>query len=275
MTEKMQDQAYLKTKQYANPNNLNARITVHSYFSTGTESWNDFIYRYLKSQPGLKMLALGCGNATQWRSNALRFSSNVQIVLSDLSMGMLKEGRETFKEDARYGFLCLDAQLIPFDKDSFDRVTANHMLYHVPHIDRALQEASRVLRTDGLFMAATNGEAHMHELYRLLRQFEPNYQVEDEKHTRFSLENGALQLEEFFKYVDVRIYNSDLWVTDAGLLVDYVYSMWDANETISQARREEMCAYFQTLIERDGGIFIRKSTGVFLASQNAESLASV
>ena len=54
-----------------------------------------------------------------------------------------------------------DAQELPFPDDAFDVVVANHMLYHVPEPARAAAEIGRVLRPDGLLLAATNGPDHL------------------------------------------------------------------------------------------------------------------
>ena len=58
----------------------------------------------------------------------------------------------------------MDAQDIPFEDDTFGCVVANHMLYHVPDLDKGLAEIRRVLKPGGKLYAATNGEAHMLEL---------------------------------------------------------------------------------------------------------------
>ena len=59
-----------------------------------------------------------------------------------------------------------DAMDLPFEDASFDAVVAMWMLYHVPDLDVALAEVRRVLRPGGLFVAVTNGDAHMAGLLR-------------------------------------------------------------------------------------------------------------
>jgi len=275
MADRMSDQVYLKQMQYANADNLNARILIHDLFSTNQEKWTDFVFKHLLIEKGMQLLAIGCGNATQWQENRTRFPQGSQFILSDLSIGMLQEARAGLQWDPRFSFYCGDAQVLAFNRASFDRVTANHMLYHVPDITAALQEVSRVLKPEGLFIAATNGNEHLIELYELLNNFDSDYLYEADKHARFSLENGTDQLDGIFPDVDVSIYESDLWVTDAKLLVDYTYSMWDVMDTIGEERRTEMQVFFQNLIDHDGGIYIRKSTGILLASQQSGRIDSL
>lgn len=272
---RMSDQEYLRHHQYNDPTNLNARIAVHSLFSTGKDKWSDFVFRYLGIIPGMKVLALGCGNATQWQANAARFPPDSTIHLTDLSHGMLCSASSALINDPRFSFAITDAQDIPYACHTFDRVTANHMLYHVPDIHRSLAEVKRVLKPDGLLMAATNGENHMRELYDTLSVLCPGYTPEDSKHTRFSLENGLGSLQSIFLHVIMIPYLSDLWVTDAKVLVDYVFSMWDASGVIKKDQYLALLTHFRSVIEEKGGFFIRKSTGIFLASDSPKSLPSI
>ena len=223
----------------------------------------------------MKVLALGCGNATQWQANATRFPPDCSIHLTDLSHGMLDSARAELIKDPRFSFSIADAQDIPFPNKSFDRMTANHMLYHVPDIRKSLTEIKRVIKPDGLFMAATNGEMHMIELYVMLSVLCPGYMPEDSKHTRFSLENGSDFLEHYFSHVVMIPYLSDLWVTDADLLVDYVFSMWDASGVIKKEQYLTLLNHFRSVIQQEGGIFIRKSTGIFLASDSEDTIKSI
>jgi ubiquinone/menaquinone biosynthesis C-methylase UbiE len=272
---RLSDKEYLTHFQYADPTNLDARISVHALFSTGKEKWSDFIYRHLMMFPKAKFLALGCGNATQWQANSTRFPSDSVMHLSDLSHGMLKVGRSGLGEDTRFSFTLVDAQAIPYPGHIFDRVTANHMLYHVPEIPKSLDEIKRVLKPGGLFMAATNGEKHMIELYDFLTGLCQGYIPEDSKHTRFSLENGSGFLEQYFSHVVMIPYLSDLWVTDAERLVDYVFSMWDVNGSIMEDQYFTIMNHFRAETQQKGGIFIHKSTGIFLASDSNEIMRSI
>jgi 2-polyprenyl-3-methyl-5-hydroxy-6-metoxy-1,4-benzoquinol methylase len=61
-----------------------------------------------------------------------------------------------------------DAQALRYDDGEFDCVTANWVLYHVPDVDKALEEAKRVLAPGGTIVAATIGERNMGELWDLL-----------------------------------------------------------------------------------------------------------
>ena len=55
-------------------------------------------------------------------------------------------------------------------------------------------------------------------------------------------------------------------MTDGQALVNYAFSMWDVADDITNQKAVEMLAFFNQKIAKDGGIRIRKETGVFLAS---------
>jgi SAM-dependent methyltransferase len=261
------DQKYLKEEQYHSPVNLDHRITLHEKFSTGRVPWTTWVYQHLAIAEGQQVLAVGCGNATQWRDNAGRFPTSARFALMDLSVGMLVGGRQGIGiSESRFGYFSGDAQYLPFPGASFDRVTANHMLYHVPTIEFAVVECARVLKPEGFFVAATNGISHMTDLHDLYEEFEAGFRLEDSVRRRFSLQNGADYLSKVFAEVRLDRYHSDLWVTDAQALVNYAFSMWDVTAEITDQKATRMKAFFQERIDNDGGIKIRKETGVFLAS---------
>lgn len=264
---KFTDQDYLKDEQYRSPDNLNFRIALHENYSTAEQPWTTWVYEHLAIADQQKVLAVGCGNATQWRDNVRRFPDDSQFYLMDLSIGMLRSGREAIgPADARFNYYSGDAQFLPFEDAQFDRVTANHMLYHVPTIELGVAECARVLKPDGLFIAATNGATHMVDLYTLFEEFKPGFRIPDSDRRRFSLQNGWDYLIPRFAEVRLDFYPSDLWVTDAQALVNYAFSMWDVEDDITNQKAIEMLDFFNQKIAKAGGIRIRKETGIFLAS---------
>ncbi len=219
LLSKFTDQNYLKDEQYHDPANFDMRIALHQKFSTSEVLWSDWIFRHLAIQDGQRTLAVGCGNATQWRDNAARFLSRAQLALMDLSPGRVACGRRgIIPADPRFGYLTGDAQALLFPDDRFDRVTANHLLFHAPSMEKAVAECARVIKPGGLFLAATNGQLHMTDLYDLLEEFEPGFRAADNDRRRFGLHNGGAYLAAAFAEVRRDIYPCDLWVTDVDAL---------------------------------------------------------
>jgi len=261
------DRNYLRQVQYGSANNLKARIQIHKRFTNSTEVWEGFIFEHLPDLSGKRLLALGCGNATQWRKNQDRFAADATIVLTDLSEGMLEEARADLKGDKRFTLLCMDAANLEFEDNSFDFVTANHMLYHVPDINQTLMEVTRVLKPNGAMMAATNGANYMVDLDLLLTEFWAEYGGLHTMSLKFNLFNGAEQLQAWFGEAEKKLYSGDLWVTEAQPLVDYAFSLPRVQQLIPLDQRDAMRVFFQARIDQSGGILIRKETGLFLARQ--------
>ena len=67
----------------------------------------------------------------------------------------------TARQHGRRAYVEADAECLPIADESFDRVTANHMPYHVRGQYRALLEMRRVLRPGGRVVLTTNGSAFM------------------------------------------------------------------------------------------------------------------
>ncbi len=257
--------AALRQGQYKDATNLNARILIHQHFSRAAESWDDFILRNLQLSTGQTVLELGCGNASQTRHNRWAYPESLQYYLVDFSLGMLQEAFSEMHGDARLFFTVQDAQALAFPPNSFDLITANHMLYHVPDIGLALREIHRLLKPGGRLLAATNGQGHMQDLDELLETFAPSSRRLHTFHSRFTLEGGPDLVKEIFGNCSLQAYTSDLWVTQAQPLTDYVLSLEgiETNTILSNAR--ELTSYFQKLIDAEGGIRIRKSSGLLVA----------
>lgn len=255
----------LRENQYNTSANLNARIRLHQRFSTASESWENFILDNLQLCPGETVLELGCGNASQTRNNRGSYPDTLRYFLADFSYGMLLEAVSELDQDARFAFSVQDAQALAFPDATFDCITANHMLYHVPDIKLALSEIYRLLKPGGRLMAATNGHRHMQDLDRLLSAFSPETPRLHAVHSRFTLEDGAQLITAVFGNCYLQPYFSELWVTEAQALTEYVLSMEGIRFNAINLNPQQLTAYFQKLIKSDGGIRIRKSSGLLLA----------
>ncbi|MEI6580515.1 MAG: class I SAM-dependent methyltransferase, partial [Eubacteriales bacterium] len=77
---------------------------------------------------------------------------------------MVDQAKALFSHNPIFTFEQIDIQDIPYENNSFDIVIANHMLYHVPNMEKALSEVFRVLKPDGCFYATTLGRNSLKEL---------------------------------------------------------------------------------------------------------------
>jgi SAM-dependent methyltransferase len=230
-------------------------------FSTNPYDFHMWVFDQLKIAPDSRVLELGCGPGSLWRPNLARIPAGWQITLTDFSPGMLAEARANLAGAPPFGFEQADAQAIPFADASFDSVIANHMLYHVPDRTKAFAEIRRVLRPEGRFYAATNGENHLRELHELVQQFDATIGLWNRM--TFRLEGGAAELAAQFAHVLLHRYESALVVTEAAPLVAFIASMIGAE--LTGGRRAELTQLVEQRIAADGAIHITKDTGLFEA----------
>ncbi len=265
-----QDHNYLVSSQYKDAGNLSARMQLHERYSTNPYGWFRWVFDQFDLPRSAHILELGCGSGRLWLENLYRLPGEWQVTLSDFSYGMLRgchdslvDGQDNFK------FEVSDAMALPFSPATFDAVIANHMLYHVPNRRQALAEIGQVLKPDGTFYAATNGEQHLFELDQLMMRHissseEDLYQGKFNK--SFTLENGASQLGLVFSQVKRRNYEDSLLVTEAEPLLAYIISMFPRWGMQGRSSQESLLGKaVHELIEREGSFSIQKSSGMFIA----------
>ena len=261
------DQKYLKDEQYKDAGNLNARILIHQLFSENKYGWAPWIFDVLETLPKkADVLELGSGPAFIWTQCPKRIPAEWQITLSDLSPGMLATAQENLASvEHDFTYREIDAQAIPFEDASFDIVIANHMLYHVPERPKALAEIQRVLKADGVLIAATNGENHLAET---LRWFEMATSGDDftPMSNPFTLENGLAQLEPFFSSIELLRYEDNLHVTDLDLMMKYVRSVITV-KGFPEADLGKVEKLLEKELAQKGEIFIQKDSGIFKAKK--------
>jgi ubiquinone/menaquinone biosynthesis C-methylase UbiE len=259
------DSQNLRTGQYRNAQNLNARVALHLKFSQNPYGWCRWVFDRLTLPDGSNLLELGCGPGGLWRENCDRIPAGWQVTLSDFSPGMLADCRENLLECPHpFAFEVVDAQEIPTSDNVLDAVIANHMLYHVPNRRKAFAEIRRVLKPGGLLFASTVGESHLCELDDLVRRGLPDQNLDKILFMiDFSLENGAQQLAAWFEDIRLERYPDSLIVTETAPLVAYVFSGSRAPSTPDLRAGFEK--FVDSELQRNGSIQIHKDSGMFTA----------
>lgn len=262
---KFTDQNYLKTDQYKDASNLNARVSIHGRFSTNPYGWFRWVFDTLVKLPAdSKILELGSGPGLLWKSCMDRIPAGWKITLSDLSPGMLDAAWRNLVVTGRpFQFKEIDAQSIPFEDESFDVVIANHMLYHVPDRPKAIAEIKRVLKPGGTLIATTVGENHMKEMMGWYARVHVS-KIWDSFASPFTLENGMEQLRLYFSRVTLSRYEDNLIVTELQPLMDYLRSGLRVAE-LSESDLATLEVELEKELQEKGSIFITKDSGLFEA----------
>lgn len=286
------------TQQYENASNLEARIAIHEIFSTNEEGWMQWFFKQLKKELSInmlkyenpnkivnksdefqtnsqdlkhklniKILELGCGDATLWNKNFKHIPLNWEITLTDFSEGMLKDAKKNLGENKhRFKYKIVDAENITFKDECFDVVIANHMLYHVPNVTKALKEINRVLKHNGILFSSTVGKNHMKEIRDIISEFHM-YNLTSKSWERtdsFQLENGFNIVSKYFNMVELKRYKDNLKVTDPVYILDYIFSMPGNNKTnLCSKDLKKIYDYLEHEIEKKQNIYITKDTGYF------------
>lgn len=210
-------------RQYANAANLDSRINLHRLYSTNSQGWSAWVYRQMTFPKGSSVLELGCGNGQLWLDNRNRIPADVTFTLSDLSAGMLNEANIRMIDiPGNFKYIVIDAQDIPFENESMDILIANHMLYHVPDLEKALSEMRRVLRIGGIVYYTTIGKRHFAEIAEVLSKIDKRIVFNEISYGKFTLQSGPAILARYLSQIEVREYEDSLKVTNADDLIKYI-----------------------------------------------------
>ena len=194
--------------QYEDPSNLQSRVNVYAYLCPEHPlpkgmTFEDWVLDHLDWTGEESALDIGCGPGGFLSPICLRAA---RVMGFDLSPGMLATAKKG-TPDGRAQLAAADIQALPLVSDSVDVIVAAFMLYHVPHLDRALHELSRVLQSGGTILAVTNGSGDKAEIRQAWQEagrrvighaFKVPHWSDN-----FNLDNGATVLGETFDVVAV------------------------------------------------------------------------
>ncbi len=218
--------------QYENANNISARIRLHKDYSINKQGWFPWIYEVgiapvlaENTDTIVNILELGCGEGSLWLENKDRLPDNVQITVSDISEGMIRDIRRNLDGDERFSYETFDCHKIPAQANSYDIIIANHLLFYCNDIAQVCDEVKRVLKPDGLFLCSTYGSGHMKEITELVQKFDKRIVLAAENlFDRFGLENGQNILCNYFSNIESCTYEDAILIDQAEPLIEYILS---------------------------------------------------
>lgn len=252
--------------QYQNAANITARIRLHSEYSVNPQGWFPWIMQQCDLQPGMRVLEVGCGNGALWTKNREYLPADLQVILSDQSEGMLRDAQRALGDDRRFSYKKFDCAVIPYEKETFDLVIADHVLFYCEDIPQVLAECKRVLKKDGRFLCSTYGKGHMREITDLVQQFHKEIVLSaDVLYERFGLENGEMLLAPYFSDIQMRKYEDAIEIAEAEPLISYILSCHGNQNQLLLDQYKEFREFVSARVT--GGFHITKDAGIFLCEK--------
>ena len=249
-------------EHYKNAKNLNVRISLHDKYSHNKQGWFPWLFQQIDFSKINRLLEVGCGNGKLWKSNKIDLR-NREIFISDSSQGMIDEVRKSLGNN--FNCLVFDCEKIPFKDNYFDAVVANHVLFYVYDLEKALKEISRVLNSNGIFYCSTYGSNHMKEINDLVSDFDSRIYLSQTKlYNVFGLDNGVDILKKHFKNVKMKLYDDYLIVDRSKPIIDYIMSCHGNQNELLGLRLGEFKTYLDNILNKKGNIRITKEAGIFI-----------
>lgn len=250
-------------EHYKNAKNLNVRISLHDEYSQNKQGWFPWLFEQIDFSHINKLLEVGCGNGKLWKNNKIDVR-NREIFLSDSSQGMVEEVRNSLGND--FNCMVFDCEKIPFKDNYFDAVIANHILFYVYDINKALEEVVRVLNSNGVFYCSTYGSNHMKEINDIVQKFDSRIILSQTKlYNVFGLENGQDILKQYFKNIEMKRYEDCLIVDKSKPIIDYIMSCHGNQNEIIGPNLNEFREFVDSIIQQKGYIRITKDAGLFIS----------
>ena len=250
--------------QYKNATNISARIRLHRDYSVNKEGWFPWLFSNLHLKSGMKVLELGAGNGALWSQNINKVPAGVNIILSDISEGMLADAKNEIGDKPEFQYAVIDVQKIPFADNTFDLVIANHMLFYCDDISKALREIHRVLKPGASLVCSTYSKRHMQEITDLVQNFNSNIVLSSTNlYERFGLDNGKQILSKFFSDVTCKKFNDAIEISEAMPIISYILSCHGNQNEILLNHYQEFKQYVESKVS--GGFSVTKDAGFFTA----------
>jgi ubiquinone/menaquinone biosynthesis C-methylase UbiE len=243
---------------YIKKDTLSTRVNLHEKYSVNKYGWSNWVFDQYNLCENSKILEFGCGTGSSWIGKQI--PEKINIVLTDISPLMIDKTMNNLGSNDIFSFQIIDVQNVPFPDKYFDIIIANHMLYHVPDMTKALTEIKRILKNNGIFYATTVGINHLRELQDIYRKYENRVKFSYSDELSFTLENGENILKKYFVNIEQKRYIDSLEVTQADDLMEYIVSY---NEIPEEIKQEIYVKIYENIIE-NGILRINKDSGIFI-----------
>lgn len=215
------NQAVLRYAAYDADDDLRIRREFHEKYSRMKGNFHEWVIAQMPMHPTDRLLDVGTGPG-DFPHLLRRQGHQGDVVGMDLSEGMARTAQA---KEPSHSWLVADAQQLPFADGTFNGTMARHMLYHVPDIDRAVEEMARVTQVGGWAAAVTNGLDNMAMVYQVWDSINhPAVVVVSSISSRFPLETAADYFTPYFSDVQTIVQDDAVMLPTPEPLVYYLFS---------------------------------------------------
>ena len=148
---------------------------INSYFTEDDSFYElafDYITNFLEAPRGSLFLDAGCGNCAHSIRLANRGFYVKAIDLSESVLEMARENIRTKRLESKINIQCANILALPFQDKTFDYILCWGVLMHIPDLEKAITELTRVLNSGGiLIIAESNTLSFQSIVYTILRRF--------------------------------------------------------------------------------------------------------
>jgi demethylmenaquinone methyltransferase/2-methoxy-6-polyprenyl-1,4-benzoquinol methylase len=132
-------------------------------------AWKAYTVLAADLRPGHRVLDIAGGTGDLAQAFARKVGASGQVIHTDINAAMLRVGRDRLLDAGLVlPTVVCDAEKLPFEPESFDRVSVSFGLRNMTHKDQALAEMQRVLKPGGKLLVL--------EFSRVARPLEKAYE---------------------------------------------------------------------------------------------------
>ena len=149
----------LNSQEWTNPSVVDGWRKWHKTYSEWFTPVTEKMASGSELAAGMKVLDLACGSGEPAISFARTVGPDGHVTASDFGADMLSLAKIHAQEAGvgNMSFQQVDAHSLPFEDESFDRVTCRHGVMYFADYVHALREARRVLTANGKVALTANG----------------------------------------------------------------------------------------------------------------------
>lgn len=261
--------------QFETPEGLKTRIKFHHLHTHFDHNFHEWIFDQIEFHQGDRILEIGCGDGTLWEANRCRLSEDIHIILSDISQEMVNECYHKLHDIPQIiAYDIADCFSLPYADESFDTVIINHVLMYLEHLDLALKEIKRVLKSGGSLYCTTIAEDMLHERDELLKRFDAKISFQQEiLYRRFGYTNGKEKLQKYFCDIQLADRKEIYEITDKDLLYQFILSGKGLSSDLEvlYRRKEEFYDFLNNVFLKNKIFKLTVHTGMFYAKKEKKN----